>query len=156
MAALKGPPHNLDGGDFGGVAREPELATHTIFDRLRDVGILFQELLRVFAALAEALAAVREPRAAFLDNPFVDADVDEIAVLRDAFAVHHVELGFAEWGRDLVLDDLDARPATHDRVAVLDAGDTADVHAHRRVELQRAAAGGRFGVAEHHADLLAQ
>ena len=34
--------------------------------------------------------------------------------------------------------------------------DAADVDAHRRVELQRAAAGRRFRIAEHHADLLAQ
>ena len=41
-------------------------------------------------------------------------------------------------------------------VAVLDARDAADVDADRRVELQRAAAGRRFGIAEHDADLLAQ
>ena len=34
--------------------------------------------------------------------------------------------------------------------------DAADVDADRGVELQRAAAGRRFGIAEHHADLLAQ
>src|SRR5947209_7737506 len=80
----------------------------------------------------------------------------QVAGPRDPFAVHHVELGFAEGRRHLVLDDLYTRaPADHD-VAILDARDAADVHAHRRIELERAAAGGRFRVAEHDADLLAE
>ena len=40
-------------------------------------------------------------------------------------------------------------------LAFLDAADAADVDADRGVELERAAAGRRLGVAEHHADLLA-
>ena len=58
-------------------------------------------------------------------------------------------------GGDLVLDDLDLRADADDRVAVLDRRDPADVDADRGVELQGAAARRRFGVAEHHADLLA-
>ena len=84
------------------------------------------------------------------------AEVEQVARLRDALAVHHVELGLAEGRRDLVLHDLHARAPADDDVAVLDAGDAADVHADRRVELQRAAAGRRFRIAEHDADLLAQ
>ena len=123
---------------------------------LADVRVVLEELLGVLAPLAEPLAAVGEPRAALLDDPLVDGEVEQVARARDALAVHDVELGFAERRRDLVLDDLHARAAADDGVAVLDAGDAADVHAHRRVELQRAAAGRRFRVAEHHADLLAQ
>ena len=84
------------------------------------------------------------------------AEIEQIARARDAFAVHHVELGFAERRRDLVLHDLHAGAAADDDVAVLDAGDAADVDADRRVELQRAAAGRGFRIAEHDADLLAQ
>src|SRR6185295_15731082 len=146
---------HLDGCDFR-FPDQPELAADAIFDRLCDIRVFFQELLRVFAALAEALTAVGEPRAGLFDDSFVDADVDEVAHLRDTLAVHHVELRLAEGRGDLVLHDLDARAPADDDVAVLDAGDAADVDAHRRVELQRAAAGGRFGVAEHHADLLAE
>ena len=40
-------------------------------------------------------------------------------------------------------------------VAFLDVLDAADVEAHRGVELERRAAGGGLGVAEHDADLLA-
>jgi hypothetical protein len=42
-----------------------------------------------------------------------------------------------------------------DLVALLDRADAADVEAHRGVELERVAAGGGLGVAEHHADLHA-
>src|SRR6185436_5288794 len=127
-----------------------------IFDRPGDVRVFLQELLRVFAALAQALAAVREPRAGLFDDSLVDADVEQIAPLRDALAVHHVELRLAEGRGDLILDDLHARAPADDDVAVLDAGDAADVDADRGIELQRAAAGGRFRVAEHDADFLAQ
>ena len=121
-----------------------------------DFGVFLQELLRVLAALAEPLAAVREPGAALFDNALIDGKIEQIAGARNPFAVHHVELGFAERGRHLVLDDLDARPAADHDVAVLDARDAADVHAHRRVELQRAPASGGFRIAEHHTDLLPQ
>src|SRR5438093_1451329 len=86
------------------VADETELAAHAVFDRPRDVGIVAQELFGVLASLAKPLSAVREPRAALFDDPLVDADVDEIAKLRDAFAVHHVEFGLAEGRCDFVLD----------------------------------------------------
>ena len=74
---------------------------------------------------------------------------------RDAFAVVDVELGLAEGRGHLVLDDLDLGARADDDVAVLERRDAADVDADRRVELERAAAGRRLGVAEEHADLLA-
>ena len=40
-------------------------------------------------------------------------------------------------------------------VALLDGAGTADVDAHRGVELQRVATGGGFGAAEHHANFHA-
>ena len=76
--------------------------------------------------------------------------------MRDALAVHHVELGDAERRRDLVLHDLDPDPVADRLRAALDRLDAADVQAHRGVELERAAAGRRLRVAEHDADLLAQ
>src|SRR5882762_7239902 len=139
-----------------GLARHAKLAAHPLFDGLVDLGVVLEELLRVFAALTESLAAVGEPGAALFDDPLVDGQVEQVAGLRNAFPVHDVELGLSEWRRDLVLYDLDARSAADHHIAVLDARDAADVHAHRRVELQRAAASGRFGVAEHDADLFAQ
>src|SRR2546422_6116031 len=145
----------LHGCRFG-FARHPQLAANPFLNRLIDVRVLFQELLGVLATLAEPFAAVREPRARLFDDAFVDGQIEQVAGARDAFAVHDVELRFPERWRDLVLHDLDARAATDDGVAVLDARNAADVHPHRRVELQRAAAGRRFGIPEHDADLLAQ
>src|SRR5262245_54615039 len=139
-----------------GVADETELAADAVFDGAADIRVLLEELLRVLAALAQTLAAVREPRARLLDDPLVDREIDEIAGARDAFTVHHVELGLAERWRDLVLHHLDPRATADHGVAVLDARDAADVEPDRRVELERAPARGRFGVAEHDADLLAQ
>src|SRR5438552_15018278 len=115
----------LHRGDFAGVAGEAELAADAVFDRLRDIRVLFQELLRVFAALTEALAAVGEPRAGLLDDALLDAEVEEVAVLRNAFAVHHVELRLAEGRRDLVLHHLHARAPADADLAVVDAGDAA-------------------------------
>ena len=40
-----------------------------------------------------------------------DAQIEQLARLGDALAVHDVELGLLERRRDLVLDDLDARAA---------------------------------------------
>ena len=63
---------------------------------LRDVGVLLEELLGVLAALAEALAVVGEPGAGLLDDAGLDAEIDELADLGDALAVHDVELDLLE------------------------------------------------------------
>jgi hypothetical protein len=57
--------------------------------------------------------------------------------------------------RHLVLDHLDLGFVADDFFALLDGAGAADVQPHRGVELQRVAAGGGFGAAEHHADLHA-
>src|SRR5207249_7459364 len=145
----------LNGGDVD-LAREPELFADALFDFLERLGVLARTRLRVFPSLAEPLAAIGEPRTAFLDDALFNGEVEQIALARDAFAVHHVEFGLAERRRHFVLHDLDARAAAHHGVAVLDAGDAANVHADRRVELQRTPSRGGLRVAEHHADLLAQ
>src|SRR5215471_1450220 len=165
MSVVSGPPYpsgvkpdtryNLADSDFR-VANQAKLAAHAILDRPRDVRIVAQELLGVLASLAESLAAVRKPGTAFLDDSLVDADVDEIAVARDAFAVHHVELRLAERRSHLVLHNFDACAAADDDVAVLDARNPADVQPNGGVELERPTASGGFGVAEHDADLFAQ
>ena len=107
--------------------------------------MLGQELARVLAPLTELLALVGEPGARLLDDLEVDADVDERALLRDALAVHDVELALAERRRDLVLHDLDARARADDVGAVLEVLDLADVEPDGGVELERPAAGGGLG-----------
>ena len=69
--------------------------------------------------------------------------------------MHHVELGDPEGWRDLVLDDLGANALADDFFAIFELADAANVDSAGAVELQCAAAGRRFGAAEHHADFLA-
>src|SRR5581483_1918535 len=73
-----------------------------------DIGIVLQEGLGVLAALPDALAVIGEPGARLLDHTGLDAEVDDLAILRDALAVHDVELDLLERRRELVLDHLDA------------------------------------------------
>src|SRR5262245_55825675 len=115
--------------------------------------MLFEKLFGVLAALADALAFPREPRAALLQNVVLGGEIEHIAFAADAFAVHDVELDLAERWRQLVLDHLDARAVADHLLAVFERADTADVHAHAGVELERVAAGGGLWISEHHADL---
>src|SRR5688572_11940403 len=134
---------------------DAENAADLGLDLTRDVGVLFQVLARVVLALADAVLAVGVPRARFLDDAVEDAQLDDLAFARNAFAVEDVEFGVAERRRDLVLDHFRARLGPDHFLAFLDRAHAPDVDAHRRVELEGVAAGGRLGVAEHHADLHA-
>ena len=146
----------LGGGLAGtGQQRHAERLAHLVLDLARELGVLAQELARVVLALADLLAVVGVPGAGLVDDAGVDAQVDDLALAADALAVEDVELGRLERRRDLVLDDLDLGLVADDLVALLDAAGAADVQPHRGVELQRVAAGGGLGVAEHDADLHA-
>src|SRR5262245_51395343 len=92
-----------------------------------DVGIVLEEELGVLAALADALAVVGEPGARLLHHAGLDPEVDELAVLRHALAVHDVELDLLERRRELVLDHLDPGLVADHLVALLDHADAADV-----------------------------
>ena len=76
--------------------------------------------------------------------------------MRDALAVENIELAGLEGRRNLVFDHLDLGTVAHDHVARLELLAAADIQTDGGIELQRLAAGGGFGVAEHHADLFAQ
>ena len=119
------------------------------------VRIGLEEGLCVLAALADALAVVGEPGAGFLHHAGLDAEVEDFAHLRDALAVHDVELDLLERRRELVLHHLDAGLVADHLVALLDRADAADVETDGGVELQRIAAGGGLGRAVHHTDLHA-
>src|SRR5690606_3323574 len=124
-----------------------------LLDIPQDVRIRLEEFLDVLPALAEPLLAQVEPGARLPDDTEVGPDIDDAADGRDALVVHDVELGLAERGRHLVLDDADPRPDADALLALLDRLDPADVEPDRRIELQRVTAGRRLRVAEHHADL---
>src|SRR5687767_3633099 len=142
---------HLAAADVGDAERGADF----VLDPAKHLRVILQGLLRVLAPLPEPLALVGEPRAALLDGAVHDAEVDHVALARDALAVHDVELALAEGRRDLVLDDFDLRAVAHHSVAVLDGADAADVGADRGVELERAPAGRRLRAPEHDADLLA-
>src|SRR3546814_10515946 len=70
--------------------------------------------------------------------------------------VHDIEFDLLERRGDLVLDDLHPRRIADDIVAILDLAGAADVEPDGSIEFERVAAGGRFGIAVHHADLNAE
>src|SRR5919198_4870774 len=72
-------------GDFD-FLRQAEFLPHLLFDGLEDGRVVLQELLDVLAALAEALAAEREPGAALLDDLPIDGKIEQVPFARDAFA----------------------------------------------------------------------
>jgi hypothetical protein len=130
------------------------LAQHG-FEFFANVLMFLEELAGVFAALAHALAAEADPRAALFQDAAVDAEIDEVAFARNAFAVNNVELGFAEGRGDFIFHNFGASARADDPVAFLDGLNAANIDAHGGVKLQGAAAGGGFGIAEHDANLFA-
>ena len=74
----------------------------------------------------------------------------------NSLVVHKVKFAHAEGCGDLILHDPDPGAIARDFGTALDLTDSANVEAHRRVELQRTTSGGRLRIAEHHSDLLAQ
>src|SRR5690348_30947 len=115
--------------------------------------MLAQELACVVLALPDLVAGIRVPRTRLLDDSLVDAELDDLALAADALAVEDVEQRLAKRRRHLVLHHLHARFVAHHLVAALDRADAPDVETDRRIELERIAAGGGFGIAEHDADL---
>src|SRR5438105_12061843 len=70
----------FDHGELGSAA-DTERFAHFSFDFGAEVAVLFDEELRVFAALAQAHIAVGEPRSRFLDDLVFQADVGQVARL---------------------------------------------------------------------------
>src|SRR6185437_1961268 len=99
-AAFARPRHHHGIGNEAGIGADGAL------DGVGGLGIVLQILLGVFAALADALAVIGEPRAGFLDHAGLDAEIEQFAALRNAFAIHDVELDHLERRRHLVLHHL--------------------------------------------------
>ena len=115
-----------------------------------------QILARVFAALADALVLVGEPCAALVDDVALHRHVQKRAELADALAIDDIKLGHLERRSHLVFNHLDLGAVADHLRSVLELLSPPHIQAHARIELERAAAGGGFGVAVHHAHLFAQ
>src|SRR6266446_4687495 len=130
------------------------LAQH-IFQLVANVLVFLQEYPRILTPLAHALPAKADPRPALFQHALFDAQIKQVAFARTSFAVHDVEFRLAERRRHFVLHHLRARARAHHFVAFLDRLDAPNIHAHRRIKLQRPPARCRFGIPEHHADFFA-
>src|SRR5438094_4110596 len=106
--------------------------------------VMLQIGFGVLAALADALASIRESCAGFFDDAGLDAEIDQFAAFRDALAVHDVEIDDLERRRHLVLDELDPGLVADHLVAVLDRTDAAHIEPDGGIEFHRLAAGRRF------------
>ena len=84
----------------------------------------------------------------------IRAQIQQVALARDAFAIKHVEFSFAKRSGDFILHDFDLGPRPRDLIAFLDGADASDINPHRGVKLQSSPTGGSFGITKHHADFL--
>src|SRR3546814_15402129 len=95
------------------------------------------EFFRVLLALTDADAVERIPSTRFLDDAGLDAEVDDLAETRNAFAVHDIEFDLFERRRDLVLHHLDAGRVADDVFTDFDRAGAADIETHRCIEFER-------------------
>src|SRR3546814_9172027 len=86
------------------------------FEPRHQFGVFGEEGLGILAALADADRVIAEPGARFLDQPGLDAEIEDLADLGNALPVHHVEFDLLERRRDLVLDHFDAGGVADDLV----------------------------------------
>src|SRR2546430_6143056 len=82
---------------------DAELLVQLALDVGEDPGMELEEVARVLAALADALAPVAEPGAALLDDVVLHRQIEQVAFAGDALAVEDVELDLAERRGPLLL-----------------------------------------------------
>src|ERR1022692_1211036 len=100
-----------------------QLGANLAFEVRRDFRMLLQEDTGIVLALSDAFALVAVPGTGFFHHIVQNAELDELAFLGDAGAVHDLELGLAERRRHLVLDDFDASERSDHFLAALDRAD---------------------------------
>src|SRR3546814_12960872 len=115
--------------------------------------IVAKEFFRVLLALTDADAVERIPSTRFLDDAGLDAEVDDLAETRNAFAVNDIEFDLFERRRDLVLHHLDAGCVADEVFSELDREGAADLATHRCIDFEPVDPLRGCGVAVHHADL---
>src|SRR5713101_1868433 len=73
--------------------RNLQLLAKSGFELVANVRVFLEKDAGVLAALAHALAGEAEPCAGFFDDALIHTEVDEVAFVRDTFAVEDVEFG---------------------------------------------------------------
>mmetsp|Transcript_23399 Transcript_23399/g.40935 ORF Transcript_23399/g.40935 Transcript_23399/m.40935 type:complete len:271 (+) Transcript_23399:3463-4275(+) len=131
---------------------EPVRGPDLVLDFKGHALVFLQERFGVLATLADPLVTVAEPGAGFFNHAGLDTQIQQLAHLRDAFAIHDVKLNLFEGRRHLVLDHFDARGVAHHFVAILERSDAADIQTDGGIEFERVAPRRCFGRAEHDAD----
>ena len=89
--------------------RNFELLAQSKFQFIAHIFIFLEEDASVFTALAHAVAAKADPRAALFQDATIHAQIDEVAFAGNSFALDNVEFGFAEWRSHFVLYDFGPR-----------------------------------------------
>ena len=105
--------------------------------------------------MADCSIIILIKRSRFAQDSVLNTQINNIARLADTFVIHDIELSRAEWRRNFVLNNFDARAVTADLIAVLNLPNPANVCSHRCIKLKRITASSCLGVAKHHADFHA-
>src|SRR5216683_5917412 len=63
-----------------------ELLAQRIFQLVANIRVFLEEYARILAALAHAFPAEADPRAALLEHALFDAQINQVALARNAFA----------------------------------------------------------------------
>src|SRR5581483_199430 len=125
------------------------------FDFRRRFRMLLQIIARVLLTLTDTILLIGIPGARFLDDVLLRANVDQLAGLGDALIIKNIEFALLEGRSQLVFDHFNARLTPDNLFTLFDRADAPDIQTQGGVKLERVAARGGFGVAEHHADLHA-
>src|SRR5829696_8023051 len=99
--------------------------------------MLFQGLLGILSALPKPFALIRKPGATLFHSSLSHCQIQQIALARNPFAVHDVELNLTERRRDFVLRHFDLGAIPNDAIAIFDCADAADIKSQRRIKLER-------------------
>ena len=91
--------------------------------------MIFEKGFGVLATLADSLALVGKPRARLLDHTGLNAEIDQFAAFRDAFAVHDVKVDNFKWRCHFIFYNLNTSLVANHLVPILDRADAPDVKA---------------------------
>ena len=118
----RGRFHQLRSGVVGrlGPQRDAFRRANLVLDLERHRRVGAQILPRIVLALTDAVAAIAVPRARLLDDIELRAEIEDLALAGDAFAIKDVELASLNGGATLFFTTLTLVRLPIDLVALLD------------------------------------